>query len=200
MKGVFIMGGERTNVRFAGPIVPDITSTPAELNLLDGAIYTAAELNAAVHSAALLAAAPAAAGIKIQIGNKRYVSAYNETGTATVIGEVVIIDYANDYAVKAIVAATKTFPVTTAISLAIAAAHALDWYQYAGEAEALVDGDTVDVAVGDFLEICNTALAFVKDGSARTTLSAAVAVDANATTSALKTVILIPEQHTMAAA
>ena len=82
-----------------------LTSLAAELNLLDGAIYTAAELKAAVHSAALLAATPLAAGIEIQVGAKRYISAYNETGTATVIGEVVVIAYAEAYTTKAVVTA-----------------------------------------------------------------------------------------------
>jgi len=168
-----------------------------DLQKIANGIYTKAELDAAIHSAAMLAAVPLAAGIEIQIGGKRYISAYNETGTATVVGEVVVIAYAEAYTTKAVVTAKSAVLARTAVSLAIAADHVLGWYQYAGEAEALVDGDTTDVSAGDFLKIYDTDTAFIQDGAARTAHSAAVAIDANASTAALKTVMLIPEQHTI---
>lgn len=176
-----------------------LTSVAADLNKLLSGIYTKAEVDAAIHSAAMLAATPLAAGIEIQVGDKQYVSAYNETGSATVVGEVVILDYANDYGVKAIVVATKTFPVRIAIARAIMADHVLAWFQVGGEAEAGVEG-TDDVAAGDFLEVLNTELAFKKDGAARTTNSGAVAVDVQAADSiVVVTVRLINEQHLIAA-
>ena len=199
------MGGP-INLRTDGVVIEaelnklsGLTAVAADLNKLLSGIYTKAELDAAIHSVAMLAAAPAAAGIEIQVGDKQYISAYNETGSATVVGEVAILDYANTYGVKAIVVATKAFPVKTAISLAIAADHVLGWYQVGGEAEAGVEG-TAAVTAGDFLEVLNTELAFKKDGAARTTNSAAVAVDAQAAGSiVVVTVRLINEQHLIAA-
>ena len=179
-----------------------LTSVAAELNLLDGANYTAAELNAAVHSAALLTATPEAAGIEIQIGANRYISAYNETGSAiAAAGEVVTIAYGNTYPTKAIVVATSSVLVRTGVSMAaIAAVHLLGWFQIAGTAEAGVEG-TDNVAAGDFLEVLNTELAFKKDGAARTAHSAAVAIDVQEAGSVVVvTVRLIPEQHDIAAA
>jgi len=190
--------GERINVRFAGPVVPDITATPVELNLLDGAIYTAAELNAAAHSAALLAATPASAGIEIQVGTKKYVSAYNETASdIAAAGEVVVLAYSDDYGTEVNAVATSGFAVRTAVSLAAVTEHVLAWFQYDGVAEAGVEG-TDNVAAGDYLEVFDGELAFKKDGAARTQYSAAVAIDVQEADSVVVvTVLLIPEQHKM---
>lgn len=146
----------------------------------------------------ILDAPPPAAGIEVEEDGKRYVSAYNETGSASAKGEVATIAYSNDYGTEVIAAATTTFPVRTAVGVKAYAQHELGWWQIAGEAEALVEG-TTDVAAGDFLEVLNTETAFKKDGASRTTVSGAVAIDAQATNSAvLSTVRLIPEQHTIA--
>ncbi len=177
----------------------DCPVTDEELNILLGGSFTKAEMEAAVGGAARLAAAPSAAGLDMWVGDKHYFSAYNETGGATVIGQVVTKGYSNDYGVEVIANATTAFTVKTAVSLGAVAEHALAWWQDEGDAEALVDGDSVDVAAGDFLEVLNGGTAFTKDGAARTAVSAAVAVDANAGAAALKTVRLIGEQHTIAA-
>lgn len=130
---------------------------------------------------------------------KQFIWALNLISNPTVAGQVVTLFYneTNGYCFGDI--ATTTFPVRTGVTPAIVGASVAGLVQVSGPCEALVDGDTVDVAVGDFLEVLNTATAFVKDGAARTTVSAAVAVDANTGVAALKTVMLIPEQHTIAA-
>lgn len=168
------------------------------LNMLKDGKWTKAEIEAAIHNAAMLLSTPSKAGIEIQIGDKQYFSAYNETAGSSVVGRPVTRDYSNDYGTEVIAPATTNFPVTTAVTLNAVAEHALTWWQKAGDAEAFVDGDSVDVAAGDFLEVLNTGTAFVKDGAARTTVSGAVAIDANTAAAALKTVRLIPEPHTIA--
>ena len=190
--------GENINQRFADLALEDVTANKDELNLLDGAVYTADELNAAIHSAALLAAAPEAAGIEIQVGDKKYISAYNETGSAiTAQGEVVTVAYSNDKGTEVNAVVTTAFLVRTAVSLDAVDEHALAWFKIGGEAEAGVEG-TTDVAAGNFLEVLNGELAFKRDGdgSARTAESAAVAIDAQAANSVVVvTVRLLPEQH-----
>lgn len=146
----------------------------------------------------ILNATPDAAGIEIEIDGKRYISGYNVVGSAVSIGQPVTIAYDNTYGTKVIANATTTFAVKTAVAVNATASLALDWWQVSGEAEALVDGDSSDVAAGNYLEVLNGGSAFVYDDTSRTTVSAACAVDANTGAAALKTVTLIEEQHTIA--
>lgn len=148
---------------------------------------------------ASLAETPTIAGLTIEENGKKYVSAYS-TG-ARAVGDVVMLTYSNTAGqeVTAADAATSTFPVRTAVAATVNAGTELSWFQVEGIAEASVDG-TDDVAAGDFLEVLNTADDFIKDGTSRTTVSGAIAVDAQTTDApVVVTVVLIGEQHTIAA-
>lgn len=69
------------------------------------------------------------------------------------------------------------------------------WFTIKGAATALVDGDTADVTIGDYLEVIAAGTAFTLDhASARSVNSVAVALAANASTAALKSVFLIGER------
>jgi len=170
-----------------------------ELNKLEGLTAVATEINDLIDGRNI-SETPPAAGIEFtdKDGNT-YISAYNETGgDISAAGTVVTLGYSNDYGVEAIAVATTSFPVRTAVSLGAVSEHDLAWFQVGGEAEAGVEG-TSDVAAGDFLEVLNGESAFKKDGSSRTTVSAAVAVDAQSENEVVVvTVRLINEQHTIA--
>jgi len=128
------------------------------------------------------------------------ISLYNGTGSAVVIGEVVVIGYEETAGgeMQAIAAATTAFLVRTAVALEAVASLAIGLFQTEGECEALVDGDT-DVTAGDSLQVVDGDIAFTKEGSARAQYGAAVAIDAMASAvPALKSVFLIAEQHTLA--
>lgn len=143
---------------------------------------------------------PEDVGRRMWQDGKEYIAVYNETGAARERGDVATLAYSNDYGTEAIAVATTTFPVCTVVFLDAVPANGLAWVQIAGEcAEAKVDG-TTNVAAGDFLEVINGGTAFIKDGTARTTVSAAVACEAvTADAATLAKVVLIPEQHTIAA-
>jgi len=128
------------------------------------------------------------------------ISLYNATGSAVVVGEVVWIGYEETAAAEMVanVVANKTFPVRTAVALEAIADGDIGLFQIEGECEALVLGGAV--AAGDYLEAVASNVYFAEDGAARTTVSAAIALEAWATaTAALKSVFLIGEQHTIAA-
>jgi len=131
-------------------------------------------------------------------GEKAFVCAYY-AGSSLAAGQPVTLSYGGAYPVAIIEAATTAFAVKTGVATKAMTAAGYLWVQVEGLCEALVDG-TTDVAAEDYLEVINSGTAFIKDGAARTTVSGAVAVDAQATDSAVKvTVYLIPEQHTIAA-
>jgi hypothetical protein len=117
-------------------------------------------------------------------------------------GEVLMIAYDGDEETnpKAVAVATTAFPVRLAVATEDQGSTAgFQWCVTEGECQALVDG-TTDVAKDDFLEVINADDSFTKDGTARTTVSGAiarVAVTANANT--LADVYVIGEQHTIAA-
>ena len=141
-------------------------------------------------------------GVIAQEDGKTYVSAYNGSGAALVVGKVYQLTYG--YVEKQEIAigtpATTTFSTKVGVAIAVTPDGAIGWLQTGGICEAYVEG-TTDVAAGDFLEVLNSELNFKKDGSARTTVSAARAVDAQAANSAvLVTVNMINELHTIAAA
>jgi len=125
---------------------------------------------------------------------------YNGTGTAIVVGEPVLIGYgyAAGSEVQAIVAATMAYEVRTAVAMEAIANEAIGRFQISGLAEALVNGN---MSAGEFLEVLNTGTYLVDDGTtARSTTSMAVLKDdiATAEGTCLKTVLLIPEGHTIA--
>lgn len=140
-------------------------------------------------------------GVFYQEEGKTYISAHNGTGAALVPGKVYVLTYGSVEKREVAVGnpATSTFAVMTGVAVAATPNGEIGWIQVGGICEAYVEG-TTDVAAGDFLEVLNGENDFKKDGTARSTVSAAVAVDAQATDSAvLVTVNLINEQHTIAA-
>jgi hypothetical protein len=146
----------------------------------------------------ILNTVPIKAGIKLIIEGEEYISAYNVLAGAASIGQPATVAYDDTYGTKVIAPATTNFPVKTVVAIHATARYALDWWQHGGDAYALVSGDTVDVTAGLYLEVINAGTYFVADGSSRTTVSAAVACAAEATTTVLMAVKLIPEQHTIA--
>lgn len=192
---------ENINNRFASLKVVDITATAAEINqVCDGNLADAAELSNL--KGVDLAKTPTACGLKLQTADgKQYISAYNGTGGALTAGKVYVLAYDNAAGQEVQIAApaTSAFPVMTCVAVAATANGAIGWFQVGGLCESHVEG-TTDVAAGDFLEVLNGENDWKKDGAARTTVSGAVAVDAQAADSAVKvTVMLINEQHTIAA-
>ena len=131
---------------------------------------------------------------------------YNATGSAIVKGEVVLMGYddTSGREASAIVAATMAYGVRTAIAMEAIADGAIGRFQISGLAEALVD-DTGTLAAGRFLEVLNTGTYLVDDGTTtRNTTSVGVLKDAvtaaeGGGSAVLKTVMLIPEAHTIAA-
>lgn len=136
-------------------------------------------------------------GSEYSEGGKQFVVCKSHDALA--VGDVVVVAYNASGPVTA-AAATSTFPVRTGVVIDEASAAGEQIVvQVGGLCEAYVEG-TTDVAAGDFLEVLNAENEFKKDGASRTTVSAAVAVDAQATDgNVLSTVYLIPEQHTIAA-
>lgn len=111
---------------------------------------------------ALLAATPTAPGIKVDVNGKKYISAYNGTGSATVVGEPVMLcagDDAGEY-VQALAAATTAIPVLIGVALAITNDGTLGWYQYEGEAEVHM---TATAGMG--IEVLNTATTAIDAGA-----------------------------------
>lgn len=132
--------------------------------------------------------------------NGRGISLYNGTGTAIVVGEVVLIAYeeTDGYEMQAIEAITVTFPVRTAVALEAIADGDIGYFQIEGECLALVDG-TANVTDGDSLELVSGDIAFTYEASARAQNGAAVAKETYTDSSdALKKVFLFSEQHKMA--
>lgn len=131
--------------------------------------------------------------------NGRGISLYNATGSAIVVGEVVWIGYeeADGKEMVANVVANKSFPVRTAVAIEAIANEEIGLFQTQGECLALVMGAAV--LAGDYLEAVASNVYFAEDGASRTTVSAAVALEVWATSSsALKKVFLLGEQHTIA--
>jgi hypothetical protein len=134
-------------------------------------------------------------------GNASIVSLYNGTGGDLVVGEVVVIAYDDAAGAELCVATAATIAapgVRTAVAAEAVTDDTFGLFYVGGLCQALVNG-TTDVDAGDFLEVINGADNFIKDGTSRAITSAAVAVEAYTdATDALKWVVLIPEQHTIA--
>ena len=140
------------------------------------------------------------AGVEFNIPpNGKGISLFNDTGSAIVLGEVVWIGYeqAADEEICAKTVANKTFPVRTAVAIEAIEDDTIGYFQIEGKCNALVYGGAV--VAGDYLEAMASQVHFIEDGTSRTTVTAAVALEAWATASAaLKSVFLLGEQHTIA--
>ena len=129
------------------------------------------------------------------------ISAY--AAAAYTRGDVVMISFSasatagQEYAVVAV--ATKTVAAhMTVVALDDVAAGKIGAFAMAGDCIALVDGDSTDVTANDYLKAVNAAENFVIDHATVPTAKAcAIAIEANAATSALKKVMLIPREHTI---
>lgn len=120
----------------------------------------------------------------------------------TVQGEVLVKSFDGDEETnpKAVEAATATFQQKVVVASEDQGSTAgFQWCAVEGEIQALVDG-TTDVAKDDFLEVINGADGLTKDGTSRTTVSVAIAREAQATNAdTLTNVYLIGEGNTIAA-
>jgi hypothetical protein len=182
-------------------ILEGVTATYDEINILEGVTATYDEINRECDKALADSTTQTVCGIRLNLVDGRsFISAWNGTGGALTPGKVYGVGYSGvaGSEVRIVAAATTTFDIKTAVAFTAAADSAITWVQVAGTCEAYVEG-TTDVAAGDFLEVLNTEADWKKDGASRTTVSGAVAIDAQATNSAVRiTVFLIEEQHTIA--
>lgn len=117
-------------------------------------------------------------------------------------GEILVRDYDGDEESnpKAVASATSAFPKKIVVATQDQGTSAgFQWCVVSGECQALVDG-TTDVAKDDYLEVLNGADGLIKDGTARTTVSCAIAREAQATDAdTLTDIYLFPETNTIAA-
>ncbi len=173
--------GENINGRFADVALPDLDD---QLNYLQNKTLTET---------------PEKVGMTLEDADgKQYVSLYNGTGGALVLGDIFIVeaDETAGQELQAVAVVTTTFDIMTAVASGTVADGAIAWFQTGGFAEASVEG-TTDVAAGDFLKVSNGEDDFKKDATSRSTVSAAIAIDAQAANEAVVvTVYLINEQHT----
>jgi hypothetical protein len=109
---------------------------------------------------------------------------------AVSIGTPVVLQTTNLYQLKAITPATEASLQFVGISPVAETEAKYIWFQVAGQCEALVDGDSLDVTAGHFVEVLNGGTALKEDAAAIDTTSIGISVDGNATTAALSTVIL----------
>jgi hypothetical protein len=119
-------------------------------------------------------------------GNREYVFAYVPASTA--VGTPLALTFTGVAGTSptnpsAVAVATSSAYQLTVFPTVLNTAAGFQWCQYKGDATVLVDG-TTDVAVSDFLEVINAGTSLVKDGTARTVNSVAIAQAARTTNSA----------------
>jgi len=138
-----------------------------------------------------LTSTPMSCGIEKFLNGKRYISGYSADAIA--LGDVQHLSRTatSGQEVTAVDGATNAI-AEQQIGVCVKAltAAGITWFQVAGLCEAFVDGDSVDVAAGDFLQLINGDDDFVQD-AVESVSSSAIAVDANAAAAALKTVLLL---------
>ena len=124
---------------------------------------------------------PTEAGLMVQQEGKTYVSIFN-TGPSAAL--TAYQPYQFQYKSTALKHVDVKVPATLAnavniigVPQAAIADDAFGWVQIYGEAECLVDG-TTDVAAGEYLEVINAGVAAIKEGTAISKGSFAVAIDA----------------------
>jgi hypothetical protein len=119
---------------------------------------------------------------------------YNNSGGATLAGGVYTVTFTGVVTTnpQVIDCAAVTVDVQVVVALEVIPDGDWGWFAVQGYCDALVDGDSADVAAGDFLKIVagTNADAFIKDGASRTADSFAIACEANTSTEALKKVYL----------
>jgi hypothetical protein len=138
---------------------------------------------------------PGSCGIEKTVGAKRFISAYS--ADAMTLGDVQVLSQthtAGQELTAVDCAVTHLENVQVGVCAKALVGAGITWFQIYGLVEANVDGDTVDVGVGDFLSISVAgADAFINDGgtTTKTDISVAKAVDANAGAAAVSTVFML---------
>ena len=138
-------------------------------------------------------------------GNGMGISLFNDQASAIAVGDVVLVGYDPDgnngllEGMQALAPATMAFVVYTAICIKACAVDKVGYFQLSGVVDAYVKGDT-DVAKGDFVEVLNGTNEYILDGTARTTVSSAMALAASTDAgNNLTSIYKIGEPHTIAA-
>lgn len=171
----------------------DLTNAKKYVNTTGAAIWNELQQGEGLEST------PTAGGIEIQVGAKRYISAYHAGAT---VGVPYVINYGTSATAgqEVIAIAPATLAVYQLIGIATSTTAGLTWYQIAGLAEAFVDG-TTDVTPNDYIEVLNTATAFTLDhATIRSTNSVGAAVDGEtSSTPAISTIMLTGDRVIVAA-
>ncbi len=146
----------------------------------------------------------------VEIGDKAYIYAYWDGAAPAAITQglpvVIGMDVSGTSTNNPIVIAPATLAtVLRQVAIAPQALSAAGWYwwQIKGPCLASVDGDTVDVAIGNYLEVLNAGTGLTANAANPTTRDVthcAVACEANAGAAALKWVYLLGDKCTVAAA
>lgn len=144
----------------------------------------------AVQSAPSLSATPTTTGVIMQVSGKQYISAYAAATTVSLTYQLTHTATAGQE-LTAATSADSAIEVGVGVAAATNGSAGIGWFQTGGLAEASVDGDTVNVAAGDFIKLVGTGLLF--DSTVKTDQSVAVAVDANTGAAAVSTVVMINE-------
>lgn len=122
----------------------------------------------------------------------------NDTGAATVAGQVCTVGYGAS-AASGLLAKTVA-AVSVDVKLAVAESAIsfgnVGWFCIHGWVDALVEG-TTDVTAGDFLKLVagTTTIAFIKDGTSRTSDSGAVAMAGQTANSEVSTRVLLFDER-----
>lgn len=139
-------------------------------------------------------------GARRRVGQNEDVYCYIPAAKAK--GEFQVIQHDGDetFSPKVGDAATLAVYQEVGVVLEAHAAAGYGWVRVEGIVEALVDG-TTDVAKDDYLEVLNTAISAVKDGTARSVNSVAIANEAQTTagSTTLATVTLLGGRALIAA-
>ncbi len=139
-------------------------------------------------------------GARKRVGSNEYI--FLNVPATTVAGTPMIVTYDGDEAslVKAVAPATlAVYQEVAVVPRLIGSAAENVWCQTRGICEVLCDG-TTDIAKDDYLELINAETALIKDSTARSTNSVAIATEAyTATPDALTTVMLLGDRVIVAA-
>lgn len=139
------------------------------------------------------------AGARKVDGNREFIYAY--CAAAETVGKVRVITFDGDEETNPTAAEPATSSVYQIVGVATktTTAAGFQWYQIRGDAEALVEG-TTDVAKDDFLEVLNAETSFKKDAASRSTNSAAIAQEAQASNSSVLTNVYLFGERLLIAA
>jgi len=116
-------------------------------------------------------------GKRKRVGKQEFVYVYIPAAKAKGEFQIIGFDGDEEYSPKVGDAGTLAVYQEVGVVLEEHTAAGYAWVQVAGVCEALVDG-TTDVAKDDYLEVLNTAVSAVKDGTARSVNSVAIAREA----------------------